>query len=254
MRDVLYGVALTVGVVVHRINAPLVPCPVVGCVLDSVENRIAEHHVRAGHVNFGTKHLGSVRIHAGLHLPENAEVLLHAPVPVRALSSRLVHSTAACAYFFLSLVIDVCQTLAYHFLGPFVKLVEVVGSIFLLVPLESEPLDILLDRVNVFGILLGRICVIEPEIGLSAIFLGKTEIQADALRMSKMKVTVRLRRESRQNAVHFSGFEVGFNDFLKEIEFSRLSCLFLHFFHLLNSVFSIFPQILSGQCRPRTAE
>ena len=162
MRDVLYGVALTVGVVVHRVDAPLVPCPVVGCVLDSVENRVAEHHVRAGHVDLCAEYLGSVRIHAGLHLPENAEVLLHAPVPVRALRSRLVHRAAACADFLLSLVIDVCQALADHFLGPFVKLVEVVGSIFLLVPLESEPLDILLDRVDIFGILLGRVGVIEP--------------------------------------------------------------------------------------------
>ena len=77
MGDVLYGVTLAVGEVVHRVDAPLVARAVMRGVLDPVENRVAEHHVRGGHVDLRAENLLSVSVFSGLHVPEQLEVLLY---------------------------------------------------------------------------------------------------------------------------------------------------------------------------------
>ena len=51
--DPFDGVADGVGEVVHRIDAPLVPCARVGGELDAVEGRVAEVHVGTCHVDLG---------------------------------------------------------------------------------------------------------------------------------------------------------------------------------------------------------
>ena len=124
--DLLDGVTLSVGVVVHRINAPLVAGAVVAGVLDPVEDRVTEHHVRRSHVDLGAEHFLPVGIFPCLHLPEYPEVLLDAAVPVRAFGSRPVDGTAAFADFLLGLVVDVGLSVEDHLLCPLVELVEVV--------------------------------------------------------------------------------------------------------------------------------
>ena len=176
--------------------------------LDTVEKRVTEHHVRAGHVDFGSEHLFAVSIFARFHVAENLKVLLYASVSVWTLDTRFVHSAASFADFFLSLVIYIGETSLDEFLSPFIKLVKIVGSIFLFVPLETEPLDVLLDGIYVFGVFLCWVCVIKTQVRLSSILLGKSEIDADTLSVSKMQVAVRLRRETREYAVDFPGFQV----------------------------------------------
>ncbi len=233
--DVLYGVALAVGEVVHRVDAPLVARAVMRGVLDPVENRVAEHHVRGGHVDLRAENFLSIGVLAGLHVPEKQEVLLHCAVPVRALGTRLVHGAASLADLLLCLVIDVGLAALNHLLGPGVKLVEIVGSVKFLLPLKSEPLDVLLDRIDIFSVLLGRIGVIETQVGLAAVFLSEAEVDADALRVSEMEVPVRLRRETRHHAIHSSGLQVIFDYLLKKVEsFRLLGRRFFRFFHFFS--------------------
>ena len=56
---------------------------------------------------------------------------------VRAVRTRGLHSSAAQAYFFLALVINIGKSLLYKEFSPFVELVEVVGCVALLVPFEA---------------------------------------------------------------------------------------------------------------------
>ena len=235
--DVLYGVALAVGEVVHRVDAPLVARAVVRSVLDAVKNRVAEHHVRGSHVDLRAENLLSVSVFSGLHVPEQTEVLLHGAVPVRALGSRLVHGAASLADLLLGLVIDVGLTALDHLLGPGVKLVEIVGSVKFLVPLEAEPLDVLLDRIDIFSVLLGRVGVVKAEVGLSAVLLGEPEVDADALRVSEMEVPVRLRRETCHHALNSSGLQVVLYYLLKKVEsFRLLGRWIFRFFHCSVSI------------------
>ena len=59
-----------------------------------------------------------------------------------------------------------------------------------------------------FSVLLGRVGVVKAEVGLSAVLLGEPEVDADALRVSELEVTVRLRRETCHHALNSSGLQV----------------------------------------------
>ena len=222
MGDVLDGVALSMGEVVHRIDAPLVTRAVVGGVLDAVEEGISEHHVGGCHVYLGTQDLLSVGIFAFLHLAEEPEVLLDAAVPVRTFLTGSIDSTASFADLFLALVVYIGETFLYELLGPLIELVEIVGGVEFLVPLEAHPADVFLDGVHIFGVLLGGVGVIVAEVGLAAVFLSKAEVYAEALRVAEVEVAVGLRREPGHYAVHLAGLEIVFDYLFKEIKFLGL--------------------------------
>ncbi len=235
MSDILYRVTLSVRIVIHRIDTPFVTCTVMMGMDYTVHNRVTEHHIRMRHIDLCPEDLLSVRIHPCLHLTEKSEVLLHAAVPVRAFLSGCLDRTAAFPYLILSLVIHIRKTFLYQLLCPLVELVKIVGSIQLSLPLESEPFDILLYRINIFCILFHRIGVIETQIGLSAIFLRQAEIKAYTFRVSDMQIAVRLRRETRHYTFMFSGGKIRLDNLLKKVKVPGLSDLFVQFFHNLRN-------------------
>ena len=224
----LYGVALAVGVVVHRINAPFVTRAVMACVLDPVEERITEHHIWMRHIYLRPEHLFAVCINSVTHFAEELEVFLYAAIAVRTLNTGLVNGASTLGNFFLSLVIDIGESPFDEILGPLIKLVEIIGSVALLFPLETEPLDVLLDGVHILDILLDRIGVIVAQVGLASVFLCETEVYAQALGVSEMQVAVRLRREAGEYAFVLAALKVLLDYFLEEIQF------FYFFFHLFN--------------------
>jgi hypothetical protein len=68
-------VAEAVGVVVERVDAPLVAGVVVGDVADAVEERVAQPDVGRGHVDPGAEGAGAVGELACAHALEEVEVL-----------------------------------------------------------------------------------------------------------------------------------------------------------------------------------
>jgi hypothetical protein len=179
--DMLDGVALAVGVVVHRVDAPLVAGAVMVRELDAVQQRVAEHHVGMGHVDLRAEDLLPFCVLAGAHLAEELQVLFRGTVAPRAGDAGLVHGAAVHADLVLRLVIDIGETALDELFGPLVQLLEVVGGVKLFVPMESEPLDVLLDGVHVFGILLGGVGVVVTEVGHAAVLLREAEVQANGL-------------------------------------------------------------------------
>ena len=65
--DALDGVGLAVGVVVHRVDAPLVAGAVMVGVEDAVHHRVAQVEVGRGHVDLGAQRAGAVGELAGPH-------------------------------------------------------------------------------------------------------------------------------------------------------------------------------------------
>ena len=63
-------------------------------------------------------------------------------------------------------------------------------------PVEAEPANVALDGVDIFLLLLGRICVIEAQMTAAAEFLRHAEVQADRLGVTDVQVSVGLRREA----------------------------------------------------------
>lgn len=62
--------------------------------------------------------------------------------------------------------------------------------------MESKPLDVLLNGVYIFGILLGGVGVIKAQVAYASMLFGHTKIKADSLGMSDMEITVGFGREA----------------------------------------------------------
>ena len=118
--DILDGVALSVGVVVHRVDVPFVAGAVVFGVQYAVHDGVAELHVGVSHVYLGAEHLGAVGELAVFHAFEQFEVFLYAAVAVGTFNAGSCHCAAVFAYVVERLVVDVGQTFLNQHLSPFV--------------------------------------------------------------------------------------------------------------------------------------
>src|SRR5262249_35245474 len=103
--------------------------------------------------------------------------------------------------------------------GKIVKPLEVVGRIELGVPLETQPLDVFPDRVDVLDVFFGRVRVVKAEVADTAPLLGDAEVQADGLRVSDVKIAVWFRRKPRRRAsMVLPGREILVHDGADEVE------------------------------------
>ena len=193
-------VALSVCEVVHGVGLPCSTCTVVGVVHYAIDDGVTEVHVGRCHVNLGAQHHASLLNLAAVHLLEELEALLHGAVAVGALGTRLCGGTLLCGDFLGRLLIDVGLALLDEVHGKVPQLLEVVRSVVLVTPLETEPLDILLDSLYILHILLRRVGIIETEVTYTAIFSCYTKVQADSLGVTDVQVAVWLWWETGLNA------------------------------------------------------
>ena len=89
MGDPLEGVGQAMGEIVHRVDAPVIPGPVMVCPHDPVDHRVAHIEVARCHVDPGPQHMGAVFELTGPHPGKKVEILCHAPVPIGTLPARL---------------------------------------------------------------------------------------------------------------------------------------------------------------------
>ena len=191
-------------------------------VQDAVHDGVTEVHVGRCHVNFGAKHAAAIRELARLHATEEVEVLLHAAIAVRTFHARSGGHSPTLANLLLRLVIHIRQAFLNELLSPKVKLVEIIGSVMFLRPLETQPSDVVPDRVHIFGILLHGVGVIKTQVGLATVFLSDTEIQTDRFCVADMQIAIRLRRESGiYFRIVFPVLDVFFDNLLNEIHILR---------------------------------
>ena len=197
MRNALDGVRLSVGVIVHGVDAPLVARAVMLGMEDAVHHRIAHVQVRRSHVDFGAQSSRAIWKLAGPHALEQVQVLLDRTVAIRAVLAGLSQAAAILAHFLGRQIVHISVTGSNQLHGPLIELIEVVGCIVKPVPLEAEPAHIFHDRVDVLGLFLLRIGVVEAQIRLAAELVGQSEVEADCLGVPDVQVAVRLRRKAR---------------------------------------------------------
>ena len=191
-------VAAAVGPVVHRVDTPFVAGAVMCGAQDAVHDRIAHVDVPRCHVDLCPQRPRSVLECARVHAREEVEVLLGAPVAIRALFARLGQGAAVFPDLFSGQVADEGLAGLDELNGKLVELFEVIRCVVLaVVPGEAEPLDIFLYRIDVLDILPARVCVVEPEVAEAAVLSGDAEVEADRFRVAYMEVAVRLGREPR---------------------------------------------------------
>ena len=205
--DALDGVALAVGVVVHRVDAPLVSGAVMAGVQDAVHDRIAHVEIRRGHVDLGAQGARAIGELAGSHALEQVEVLLDGAVAIRAVAAGLVERAAMLPNLIGGQIADVGFAGLDELDGPGVELIEVVGGVEeAVLPVEAEPAHVLDDGVDVLDLFLGRVGVVEAHVALAAELGRQAEVQADGLGVADVQIAVRLGRKA---GVHASPVLVG---------------------------------------------
>ena len=220
--DAFVRVLERVGVVVHRVDAPLVAGVVVMGLADAVDHRVAHVHVRRRHVDLGAEHgLAFVELAAG-HLFEGREVLVDGHVAGRARLAGVFLVAVEFADLLLGEEADVGLAELDQLDGVGVHALEVVRRlVVVLVPVEAQPADVLLDRVDVFDLFLGRIRVVHAQVAAALEFEGEAEVQADRLRVADVQVAVGFRRETGGDGRVLTRGQVGVDDLLDEVAVGR---------------------------------
>ena len=95
-------------------------------------------------------------------------------------------------------------------------------------------MDVALDRIDVFDVLLDGVRVVEAQVALAAVFLRQSEVDADALGVSDMQVAVRFGRETGLYARFALGDRL-FDDLFEEVQrlLPCFVCFACHMFRLL---------------------
>ena len=190
-------VALSMREIVHRISIPLVSCLDVGDVQNTIDQRVAEQHVRMGHVDLGTQYECSRFALATVHILEESQVLLNRAIAIGTVGARTGRRTFLLGDDLRTLLVDICSALFDEPDGKVPQLLEVVAGIVDICPLESQPLDIVLDTLDILCIFFDRVGVVEAEVANTAIFLGESEVNGNSLGMADVQVSVWLWWESR---------------------------------------------------------
>src|SRR5215813_1592170 len=82
----------------------------------------------------------------------------------------------------------------------------------MLAPIEAQPVDVALDRVDELLLFLGRIGVVEAQMAAPVVFLGEAKVETNRLRMADMQIAIRLRWKARHHGLHASDVDVFLDD------------------------------------------
>src|SRR5262249_30432586 len=95
------------------------------------------------------------------------------------------------------------------------------GKAQALCPVESEPLDVALDRIDELDPLLCWVRVIKAQVAPAAEFVGELVIQHDRLRVPQVEVAVRLGWKARDYDTRAAGLDIRRYDAANEIAGAR---------------------------------
>jgi hypothetical protein len=88
-------------------------------------------------------------------------------------------------------------------------------------PVEAQPADVRLNRVDVLLLFLSGVRVIEPQVAAPAELARDAEVEADRLGMADVQVAVGLGREARDDCLVPAFPQVAGNDLADEIALFR---------------------------------
>ena len=164
-------------------------------IFDSVGNRVSHRGIRVLHIELESKHSFSFVIFSQSHCLELSQVFFNGSVSPWTLKS----SASIIRHFLLSLMADVSVSLFDQLNGEFVEIVKVLRGMSDLEGLVSQPVNILLDTVNVFHTFSLWVSIVETQVGLASVFGSKQEIESHSEGMSDMNIAVWFWRETSVN-------------------------------------------------------
>ena len=160
-------------------------------------HRVAQVHVGGGHVDLGAQHARAVRELAGAHALEQVQVLLDRAVAVGAVLARLGQRAAVLADLLGAQVIHIGLALLDQLERILVQLLEIVRGVKQpLVPVEAQPADVLLDRVDVLDSSLVGLVSSKRRLHLPPNSRAMPKFEADRLGVPDVQVAVGLGRKA----------------------------------------------------------
>ena len=190
MGYALKVVALTMGEIVHGVGVPLVAGTDMGDVEYAVDEWIAEQHVGMSHVDLGTQYKCSWFALSAVHELEELEVLLNRTIAERTVGARACGCTLLLGNNLCALLVNIGTSLLDKPYGKVPELLEIVAGIVNVCSLETKPLDILLDILDKFCILLHGVGIVEAQVALATVFLGQSEVDGNSLGMTDVQIAV----------------------------------------------------------------
>ena len=153
MGNAFEEVALSVSEVIHRIGLPCSTSAVVRMIYHTVNDGVTEVHIGACHIYLGTKYHTAFFYFACIHFLEQSEALLNGAIAIGAVRTRLSRGSFLLGNLLGRLFVDIGFALLDELYGEIPQLLEIVAGIVLVSPLETQPLDILLDGLYILHIL-----------------------------------------------------------------------------------------------------
>ena len=196
MGHALFCVGKRVREIIHRVYTPFVAGLVVLDMSDAVNHRVTHIEVGRRHIDFGAQHFCAVFEFAGGHAAEQVEIFFDAAVAVRAVFAGLGERAAVFADFIGAQIVDISQTFFNKLYGTFINEIKIARSVKALIPLKAEPLNILLNRLDIFHIFFLRVGVVKAQVANAAVFFRGAEIDANRFCVADMQIAVGFRRET----------------------------------------------------------
>ncbi len=220
MGNAFNVIGLPVRKIVCRVDTPRVSRAMMLGALYAIEHGIAHVHIRRRHINLRPQHLFAVGKLPIAHALKEVEIFFDRTLPPGAFHAGFRRRSARRRDFFRAHVAHVCLALLNQQHGPLVQLLEIIRCvIWRVVPLEPKPAYVFHYGIDIFDILLFRICIVEAKVAFAAIFFRNAEIKAYRLRMADMKIPVRLRGKARMHpAFVLSLFQIFFDYLFDKIE------------------------------------
>ena len=187
------------------------------------------------HVDLGTEYEGTWLTLTAVHEVEEFQVLLD-----RTVTERTVGTRTGCRAFLLgndlrTLLIHISPALFDQPHGKIPEFLEIVAGIIDVSPLESQPLDVIFDALDILCIFLDGVGIVETEVTDTTVFLGQTEVDGNGLGMSDVQVAIGLWWEAGLHSAAVLTFCQVIDDFL----LNEANALFFLAF-VFNNLFHIF--------------
>ena len=173
---------------------------------DPVEGRIAQVHVRRGHVDARPQHMAAFRVATVAHLAQQRQALGRGAVAPGRVAPGFGERAATGPHLLGILRIDIGMAAAHQVLGHGEQVSEVVAGVVqvrlmagggFMRPAEAQPAHRIEDRVDVLLVFLDRVGVIKAHVAAPGVVDRQPEVQADRLGMPDMQIAVGFGRKPR---------------------------------------------------------
>lgn len=217
--DAFDGVAQAVGEVIHWVDWPGVSGAVVVHAPDPIQGRVSHVYVGGRHVDFGAQGFASVFEFTGAHACEEVEIFFHGPIAVGAFFTGTGGCSTCTHEIFGRKIADEGFAGSDQVLSKGVEFFKVIGcKKLILLPIESQPADVFLDGVHIFGVFAGWVGIVESQVAGALIFLRNAKVQADGLGVSYVQVAVGFRWEPGDDMVVLARGEVALDDLADKVQ------------------------------------